>query len=150
MQTIDDSNEWINWIEEAIAKDHLKHYEYENFSNIREISSGGFGKVYRANWKNSLKHFALKSFFNFDTTTAKEIVNEVITILTCISVIIICTVRSFRLKKFYQLSRLNFNVQLIFMIMLFVFMVLQLPIRKIMVINFLILFRENFYLQNTD
>ncbi|RIA81003.1 hypothetical protein C1645_580205 [Glomus cerebriforme] len=44
------SNE-INWIEEAIAKDHFKYYQYDQFSDIQQIGSGGFGIVYRANWK---------------------------------------------------------------------------------------------------
>ena len=74
----ENSNEWINWIEEAISKQHIKYYEYEYFSNFKVIGSGNFGKVYRVNWKNSYEHLALKSFFNFDSATAKEIVNEVI------------------------------------------------------------------------
>ena len=75
---IDNSNEWVIWIEEAIAKNYFKYYEYNHFSNIQEIGSGGFGKVYRANWKNSNKCLALKSFTSLNNTTAKEIVHEVI------------------------------------------------------------------------
>src|SRR6266498_4478763 len=78
MQDTENTNEWINWIEEAIDKEHLKYYEYKQFSNFQQIGSGGFGKVYRANWKNFEKHFALKSFFNLDNVTVKEIVREVI------------------------------------------------------------------------
>ena len=74
----ENSNEWINWIEEAISKNHIKFYEYEHFSNIQEIGCGNFGKVYRVNWKNSHRYLALKSFFNFNGITVKEIVNEVI------------------------------------------------------------------------
>ncbi|UZO03577.1 uncharacterized protein OCT59_023981 [Rhizophagus irregularis] len=70
------SNEWIDWIEEAIAKKHIKYYDYKHFNNIQEIGSGGFGKVYRANWKSLRNHLALKSFFNFNNITVKEIVNE--------------------------------------------------------------------------
>ena len=76
----DNSNEWIDWIEEGLSRKHIKYYEYEHFSNIQEIGSGAFGKVYRANWRNSLKYFALKYFFNFNKATAKEVVNEVINI----------------------------------------------------------------------
>ncbi|GBC40468.2 kinase-like domain-containing protein [Rhizophagus irregularis DAOM 181602=DAOM 197198] len=75
MQDIGNANEWINWIEEAIAKEHLKFYEYNQFSNFQEIGVGGFGKVYRANWKN-LEHLALKSFFNLNNITVKEVVRE--------------------------------------------------------------------------
>ena len=71
------SNEWIDWIEEAISNKHIKYYEYKYFSNIEEIGSGGFGNVYRVNWKNNNKHLALKSFFGSSNITAKEIVHEV-------------------------------------------------------------------------
>jgi serine/threonine protein kinase len=71
-------NEWINWIEEAISKKHIKYYEYKYFSNIQEIGTGGFGKVYRASWKSSDQYVALKSLLNFDNITVKELINEVI------------------------------------------------------------------------
>ena len=73
-------NEWINWIEEAITKNYFKYYEYNHFSNFQEIGFGGFGKVYRAKWKSSHGYLALKSFYNFNNATIKEIVNEVIII----------------------------------------------------------------------
>ena len=76
---IESSNEWVNWIEEAISKKHIKYYEYHYFSDIQEIGCGNFGKVYRVKWKNSHEHLALKSFFNLNNITIKEIVNEVIT-----------------------------------------------------------------------
>jgi hypothetical protein len=67
----------IDWIEEAITKKYFKYYEFENFSNIQEIGSGGFGKVFRASWKNAEQYFALKTFFNFDNATIKAIAREV-------------------------------------------------------------------------
>src|ERR1043166_1761932 len=82
-----DNNKWVDWIEDGISKKHIKYYERENFSNIQEIGSGGFGRVYRANWKNSHRFLALKSFFNFDSNTAKEIVHEVIIIYIFIFII---------------------------------------------------------------
>ena len=72
------ANEWVNWIEEAINKEYFKFYEYKQFNNIEQIGAGSFGKVFRANWRNLEKYFALKSFFNLDNTTVKEIVREVI------------------------------------------------------------------------
>ncbi|GBC04578.1 hypothetical protein RclHR1_05750010 [Rhizophagus clarus] len=75
IKVIDNSNEWINWIEESIEKKQIKYYDYKHFNNIQEIGFGSFGKVYRTNWKNSHSYLALKSFFNFNIT-AKEIVNE--------------------------------------------------------------------------
>ena len=71
-------NEAINWIEEAISKKHIKHYEYKYFRNIQEIGIGGFGKIYRANWKNTKQYLVLKSLFNLDNVAAKELVREVI------------------------------------------------------------------------
>ena len=79
MSEFEDSNVWINWIEDAISKKHIKCYNYEHFSNIKEVGSGNFGKVYRGNQKNSHQLFALKSFFDFNDSTVKEIVREVIT-----------------------------------------------------------------------
>jgi hypothetical protein len=79
MHDTENKNEWINWIEEAIVKEHIKYYKFREFSNLHEIGSGGFGKVYRANYRKNLgKNFALKSFFNLNNDTVKEIVREVI------------------------------------------------------------------------
>ena len=72
------TNSRNNFIE--ATKYLIESYEYKNFSNIQEIGSGVFGKVYRANLNNSHKYLALKSFFNLDNTTVKEIVYEVIII----------------------------------------------------------------------
>lgn len=79
-EVVDNSNEMINWIDKAITKNYLKYYEYNHFYNIQEIGFGRFGNVYRADYRNSCK--VLKSFFNFDNVTVKEIVNEVITLFT--------------------------------------------------------------------
>ena len=76
----DNSNEWNHGIEEAIAKCCLKCYENKHFNNVQEIGSGVFGKVYRANWKNSQRYLALKFFFNHNNSTVREIVHEVMII----------------------------------------------------------------------
>ncbi|EXX64757.1 uncharacterized protein OCT59_007099 [Rhizophagus irregularis] len=76
MQNTKNTNEWVNWIEESISREYYRFYEHEHFSNIQIIGTGGFGKVYRASWKNSEQYLALKSFFNIDNVTAKEIVHE--------------------------------------------------------------------------
>ncbi|RGB39230.1 kinase-like domain-containing protein, partial [Rhizophagus diaphanus] len=70
------TNECINWIDEVISKEYFRFYEHEYFNNVQRIGTGGFGKVYRANWKNSEQYLALKYFFNLDDVTAKEIVHE--------------------------------------------------------------------------
>ncbi|EXX54087.1 uncharacterized protein OCT59_016289 [Rhizophagus irregularis] len=75
-ENTNNTNEWINWIEEAVDKEHLKFYEYEEFNNIQHIGTGDFGNVYRANWKNSGKLVALKSFISLNNFAMKEIVRE--------------------------------------------------------------------------
>ncbi|GET04599.1 kinase-like domain-containing protein [Rhizophagus clarus] len=54
----ENKNEWVNWIEEAVDKNQLKYYEYNEFNNFQEIGTGGFGKV-------------------LDNITVKEIVREI-------------------------------------------------------------------------
>ncbi|CAB4436908.1 unnamed protein product [Rhizophagus irregularis] len=76
MQNTENSNECINWIKEAISKEYFRLYEHKYFSNVQRIGTGGFGKVYRVNWKNSDQYLALKSFSNVDDVIAKEIVHE--------------------------------------------------------------------------
>ncbi|RIA83969.1 kinase-like domain-containing protein [Glomus cerebriforme] len=75
-QDNEDTNEWINWIEEAISQKCFKYYEYKDFTNIQEVGTGGFAKVFRANWKNSVQYFALKSFYNLNNINGKELVRE--------------------------------------------------------------------------
>lgn len=74
---IKNPNEWNIWIEEAIFKEYFRYYEQKHFSDIQKIGAGGFGKVYRAIWKDSEQYLELKSFFNLDHVTTKEIVHEV-------------------------------------------------------------------------
>lgn len=68
----------INWIDQRIEEKHIKYYEYHDFNNLEVISSGEFSKVYRANWKQTEKYFALKLFnLDFDNVV-KKAVNEVL------------------------------------------------------------------------
>jgi hypothetical protein len=75
---VENPNEWVNWIEDAISRKHIKYYDYNHFHNVQKIGNGAFGKIYRANRKNSEDYFALKSLFNLDNASVKEIVHEVI------------------------------------------------------------------------
>ena len=74
IQVSNNSNEWINWIKVAIAKKHIKYYEYKHFRNIQKVGIGYFGEVFRANYKDSEQHLALKSFFKLDIAIIKEII----------------------------------------------------------------------------
>lgn len=66
------------WIEQYIKEKQINHYEYNEFSNLEEIDSELFGKVYKANWKQGKKFISLKSFdFGQNNTTIKEIICEV-------------------------------------------------------------------------
>ena len=80
-------DKWSNWIEDAISKNQINYYEYKHFKNIQEIGTGGFGKVYRANWKSPYQYFALKSLLNIDEVAIKELVHEVITVIKYIYVL---------------------------------------------------------------
>ncbi|GBC22468.2 kinase-like domain-containing protein [Rhizophagus irregularis DAOM 181602=DAOM 197198] len=63
MQDTENANEWIKWIEEVDSdKKYFKFYEYKQFNNIQHVGTGNFGKVFRANWKDSEKKFTLKIF----------------------------------------------------------------------------------------
>ena len=37
MQATDNSNEWINWINEAISKKLIKYYEYDHFITLKKL-----------------------------------------------------------------------------------------------------------------
>src|SRR5947199_282991 len=63
---------FINRLE---SNEYVKYFEYSNFENLKSIGKGSYGSVFRANWKNSDKFFALKSFNN-DETTLHQIINE--------------------------------------------------------------------------
>ncbi|GBC18521.2 kinase-like domain-containing protein [Rhizophagus irregularis DAOM 181602=DAOM 197198] len=63
-------------LERITTEEHIIHYEISEFKNLQPIGSGSFGSVFRANWKNTDKYFALKRFNN-DKTTLKEVVNEI-------------------------------------------------------------------------
>lgn len=73
---IQDLNYYINWLDNLITEEFIKYYEYSDFKSIQRIGKGSFGEVYRVNWKNTDRIFALK-FFNNDGLTLKEVVKEV-------------------------------------------------------------------------
>src|SRR4051794_27227989 len=69
----------IDWLNHSIADEHIKYYEYSDFKIIQQIGEGSYGNVVYANWKNSDRFFALKSFKN-DEQTLNEVVKEVCSI----------------------------------------------------------------------
>ncbi|CAB4379480.1 unnamed protein product [Rhizophagus irregularis] len=51
LKIIDNSNEWINWIEESIVKKQIKFYDY----NIQEIGFENIRKIYLKEIINGIK-----------------------------------------------------------------------------------------------
>ncbi|RIA88923.1 hypothetical protein C1645_806542 [Glomus cerebriforme] len=72
---IKDFRYYIDWLNNSITEEHIRYYEYSNFTNIQEIGRGSYGNVVRAYCKNYDRFFALKSFNN-DEQTIKEVVKE--------------------------------------------------------------------------
>ncbi|CAG8720316.1 13107_t:CDS:2, partial [Funneliformis mosseae] len=72
---VSDSTIYIDWLEKIVTEEYFNFYEYSDFKNKQPIGSGSFGNIVRANWKNTDRFFALKSF-NHDKVTLKEVVNE--------------------------------------------------------------------------
>ncbi|GBC07922.1 hypothetical protein RclHR1_00780002 [Rhizophagus clarus] len=70
-----DLNYYIEWLNNSITEEHIRYYNYSDFTNIQRIGRGSHGNVVRVNWKNSNRLFALKSFIN-DKQTLKEVVKE--------------------------------------------------------------------------
>ncbi|GBC52943.2 kinase-like domain-containing protein [Rhizophagus irregularis DAOM 181602=DAOM 197198] len=70
------SKDYIKWLEKSISNEYFNFHDYSEFSNLSPIGSGSYGSVVRANWKDTDKFFALKTF-NHDKITLKEVVNEI-------------------------------------------------------------------------
>ena len=73
-------NEFTEWIDEAISKNHLIFYPYESFSDHKKIGNGASGTVHKAYNNHFRKYMALKSltFNDFPPEKMiKQMVNEV-------------------------------------------------------------------------
>ena len=79
MKYTDNSNTYIDWIEKAIDENYIKYYDYAGFNDVKEISSGSVGNIFRAKWKGSDTIMALKSSYKL---SIKEVVNEVMFVYT--------------------------------------------------------------------
>ncbi|RGB31320.1 hypothetical protein C1646_764207 [Rhizophagus diaphanus] len=71
---IKDLNYYIGWLNYSISEEHIRYYEYSDFTNIQQIGNGSYGTVFCVNWKSN-RLFALKSFNN-NKETLKEVVKE--------------------------------------------------------------------------
>ncbi|KAF0529558.1 kinase-like protein [Gigaspora margarita] len=72
------------WLEKAISDGHINYIEYNKFTDRIEIGTGGFGKVFKYEWKDSSLIVALKSLRvdkNIDENIIKDFINELKLIL---------------------------------------------------------------------
>ncbi|PKY55767.1 hypothetical protein RhiirA4_448493 [Rhizophagus irregularis] len=72
----DTDNKWVQWIKDGIDNEYINYHDYNEFQDMECIGVGGFGNVYRANWKSSDTVVALKSLTN-GKDSMKEVVNEI-------------------------------------------------------------------------
>ena len=68
-------NQSEDLIQKCLDEERIKFYEYYRFEDFKLIGEGGFGKVYRATFKNNEISVAIKSFKS--NVPIKEIVKEV-------------------------------------------------------------------------
>ncbi|RIB06900.1 kinase-like domain-containing protein [Gigaspora rosea] len=67
-------NQSEDLIQKCLDEERIKFYEYYRFEDFKLIGEGGFGKVYRATFKNNEISVAIKSFKS--NVPIKEIVKE--------------------------------------------------------------------------
>lgn len=63
-------------IKEGNIEENIEYYNYDEFTNIEELSVEFVDKVYKANWKQDGKLIALKSI-SLSDEIIKEVVREV-------------------------------------------------------------------------
>ena len=69
-----DYSEYVDWLERAVTENHIKYYNYSDFTHMKEINNGSVGSIFRAKWKGTDTLLVIKSSYKL---TVKEIVNEV-------------------------------------------------------------------------
>src|SRR5437764_14129836 len=70
-----DYSEYVDWLERAVTENHIKYYNYSDFTNMKEINNGSVGNIYQANWKGTDTLLVVKSSYKL---SIEEIVNEVL------------------------------------------------------------------------
>ncbi|KAF0378683.1 kinase-like protein [Gigaspora margarita] len=65
------------WLEKAIDERHINYIEYNRFTDPFKIGSGGFGNIFRYEWKDCELTVALK-FLKVDTSTDENIIKDFI------------------------------------------------------------------------
>ncbi|KAF0536079.1 kinase-like protein [Gigaspora margarita] len=67
------------WLENAIFERHINYIEYDKFTDPIEIGIGGFGKVFKCEWKDIELTVALKCLkvdTSIDEKTIEDFINE--------------------------------------------------------------------------
>ncbi|RIB24547.1 kinase-like domain-containing protein [Gigaspora rosea] len=65
------------WLEKAISEDHINYIEYNKFTDPVVIGIGGFGKVFKCEWKDGELTVALKCL-KVDTSIDEKIIKDFI------------------------------------------------------------------------
>ncbi|KAF0550658.1 kinase-like protein [Gigaspora margarita] len=69
----------VEWLEKTISDGHINYLEFDRFTEPTEIGSGGFGKVFKYEWKDSYLTVALKCLkvnISIDEKAIKGFINE--------------------------------------------------------------------------
>ncbi|KAF0420604.1 kinase-like protein [Gigaspora margarita] len=67
------------WFKNAISKKHISYFEFNKFTDPVKIGSGGFGEVFKYEWKGSYSTVALKCLRverTVDEKAIKNFINE--------------------------------------------------------------------------
>ncbi|KAF0559895.1 kinase-like protein [Gigaspora margarita] len=67
------------WIEKAISERSIRYFDYNEFSDFGKLGEGGFGLVYKAEWKDGGLTVALKCLkeeAELDEKTSKSFIHE--------------------------------------------------------------------------
>ncbi|RIB22469.1 kinase-like domain-containing protein [Gigaspora rosea] len=67
------------WLEKAISEGHINYIDYNKFTEPIEIGIGGFGKVFKSEWRDSELTVALKClkvYTSIDEKIIKDFINE--------------------------------------------------------------------------
>ncbi|CAG8625620.1 2810_t:CDS:2 [Ambispora gerdemannii] len=62
----------ISWLNSAIRDEHIKQFDYAEFTEFMNIGQGGFGEVKRAYWDGTNQVYALKSIKPQEETSKEE------------------------------------------------------------------------------
>ncbi|CAG8626464.1 15109_t:CDS:2 [Cetraspora pellucida] len=66
-------NRYEIWFDAAISGHHIRVFKYDEFNNLEKIDEGGYGTVFKADWKNHELPVVLKSLKANNIPIVKEL-----------------------------------------------------------------------------